>query len=256
MWPGPAGGSAGQAVRQRRRRSPARRCPGRARRAVTLSSTRSPDRGVADQRRVGRAPRTTGRRPPPDGRSTAPAQPHVALHRPGHRTHPLDRPARHCITVAQTSRPGVAVPSGSVAMSTAARRRRAKTERLLNLVICLLYTRRPLSKAQDPRRRAAVRPTAPRPRPSTGCSSATRTSCASWASRWSPRTSTRCFDDELGYRIDQREYALPEITFEPDELAVLGLASRAWAQASLAGPAAAGAAQAAGRRRRARRRRR
>ena len=47
-----------------------------------------------------------------------------------------------------------------------------------------------------------------------------------------------CFDDELGYRIDRREYALPEITFEPDEVAVLGLASRAWAQASLAGPAA------------------
>jgi proteasome accessory factor B len=46
------------------------------------------------------------------------------------------------------------------------------------------------------------------------------------------------FDDEPGYRIDQREYALPQIDFAPDELAVLGLASRAWSQASLAGPAA------------------
>lgn len=45
------------------------------------------------------------------------------------------------------------------------------------------------------------------------------------------------FDNEPGYRIDRREYALPEIEFEPDELAVLGLASRAWQQASLAGPA-------------------
>ena len=45
-------------------------------------------------------------------------------------------------------------------------------------------------------------------------------------------------EDEPGYRIDQREYALPDIAFEPDELAVLGLASRTWAQASLAGPAA------------------
>ena len=35
-----------------------------------------------------------------------------------------------------------------------------------------------------------------------------------------------------GYRIDQREYALPDIEFEPDELAVLGLASRTWAQAA------------------------
>lgn len=46
------------------------------------------------------------------------------------------------------------------------------------------------------------------------------------------------FDDETGYRIDRREYALPEISFEPDELAVLGLASRTWQQASLAGSAA------------------
>ena len=45
-------------------------------------------------------------------------------------------------------------------------------------------------------------------------------------------------EDEPGYRIHQREYALPDISFEPDELAVLGLASRTWAQASLAGPAA------------------
>ena len=46
------------------------------------------------------------------------------------------------------------------------------------------------------------------------------------------------WEDEPGYRIHQRDYALPDIAFEPDELAVLGLASRTWAQASLAGPAA------------------
>ncbi len=57
----------------------------------------------------------------------------------------------------------------------------AKTERLLNLVLCLLYTRRPLPKSKI---RESCRSTAPRSptRPSTGCSSATRTSCASWAS--------------------------------------------------------------------------
>ena len=33
-------------------------------------------------------------------------------------------------------------------------------------------------------------------------------------------------------------YALPDLEFAPDELAVLGLASRPWAQASLAVPAA------------------
>jgi proteasome accessory factor B len=47
------------------------------------------------------------------------------------------------------------------------------------------------------------------------------------------------YDDEVGYRIDRREYALPEIAFEPDEVAALALAGRAWNQASLASSAAA-----------------
>jgi proteasome accessory factor B len=41
------------------------------------------------------------------------------------------------------------------------------------------------------------------------------------------------FEDEVGYRIDRSAYALPEVEFEPDEMAVLGLAARAWQQASL-----------------------
>ena len=113
----------------------------------------------------------------------------------------------------------------------------AKTERLLNLVLCLLYTRRPLPKSK-------IREVVPQ-----------------YGSAASDEAFDRMFErdkdelrelgiplvtedvstiweDETGYRIDQREYALPEIAFEPDELAVLGLASRAWAQASLAGPAA------------------
>ena len=39
------------------------------------------------------------------------------------------------------------------------------------------------------------------------------------------------FDDEVGYRVDRAAYALPEVSFTPDELAVLGLASRVWQQA-------------------------
>jgi len=112
-----------------------------------------------------------------------------------------------------------------------------KTERLLNLVICLLYTRKPLSKAKI---RDAV--------PQYG------TSVSDEAfDRMFERDKDELrdlgiplvtepydvfFDDEPGYRIDRREYALPEISFAADELAVLGLASRAWTQASLAGPAA------------------
>jgi proteasome accessory factor B len=46
------------------------------------------------------------------------------------------------------------------------------------------------------------------------------------------------FEDEQGYRIDRGAYALPDLEFSAAELAVLGLASRVWQQASLAGPAA------------------
>jgi proteasome accessory factor B len=113
----------------------------------------------------------------------------------------------------------------------------AKTERLLNLVICLLYTRQPLSKA---RIRDAV--------PQYGQTASTEA-----IDRMFERDKDELrdlgiplktepldafFDDEPGYRIDRREYALQEISFAPDELAVLGLASRAWQQASLGGPAA------------------
>ncbi|MEZ5116711.1 MAG: WYL domain-containing protein [Candidatus Nanopelagicales bacterium] len=43
-----------------------------------------------------------------------------------------------------------------------------------------------------------------------------------------------------GYRIRREDYALPPVRFSAEELAVLGLAARAWEQASL-GPAAAAA---------------
>ena len=42
------------------------------------------------------------------------------------------------------------------------------------------------------------------------------------------------FDDEPGYRISADTSALPEIRFEADEAAVLGIAARAWEQATLA----------------------
>jgi proteasome accessory factor B len=113
----------------------------------------------------------------------------------------------------------------------------AKTERLLNLVLVLLYTRRPLPKAK-------IREVVPQ--------YGTAASDEAF-DRMFERDKDElrelgiplvtadiggAFDDELGYRIDQRDYALPDLEFEPDELAVLGLASRTWAQASLAGPAA------------------
>ncbi len=114
-----------------------------------------------------------------------------------------------------------------------------KTERLLNLVMALLATRMPLSKA---RIRAAV-------------PQYQMTASVEAFDRMFERDKDELrelgiplvtavidpvFDDELGYRIDKREYALPEIAFEPDEVAALSLAARTWTRASLAGPAASG----------------
>jgi proteasome accessory factor B len=48
---------------------------------------------------------------------------------------------------------------------------------------------------------------------------------------------TNPLDDEVGYRISRQDYALPEITLEPDEAAALGIAARVWQSASLAGAA-------------------
>lgn len=46
------------------------------------------------------------------------------------------------------------------------------------------------------------------------------------------------FEDEQGYRIDRRDYDLPPIELTAQEMAVVGLASRAWAHAAMAGTAA------------------
>jgi proteasome accessory factor B len=46
------------------------------------------------------------------------------------------------------------------------------------------------------------------------------------------------FDDEIGYRIRRQDYELPEIQLAADEAAVLGIASRVWQSAELAGAAA------------------
>jgi proteasome accessory factor B len=113
---------------------------------------------------------------------------------------------------------------------------RRKTERLLNLVICLLATRRPLPAEQ-------IRHAVP------------------GYDRDGDEAFQRMFErdknelreigipidvvrdpweDEPGYRIERQSYELPDITLEPDEAAVLGLAAQVWQRASLA-EAASGA---------------
>ncbi|MEP6648425.1 MAG: WYL domain-containing protein [Lapillicoccus sp.] len=114
-----------------------------------------------------------------------------------------------------------------------------KTERLLNLVIALLSTRMPLSKA---RIRAAV----PQYHGTASDEAFDRMferdkdELRELGIPLATMLIDPVFDDELGYRIDKREYALPEISFEPDEVAALSLAARTWTRASLAGAAASG----------------
>ncbi|HEY1135837.1 MAG TPA: WYL domain-containing protein [Nocardioides sp.] len=48
------------------------------------------------------------------------------------------------------------------------------------------------------------------------------------------------FDDELGYRVPAAEFALPEIALEPDEAAVLGVATQVWQSARLSDAARTG----------------
>ncbi|MDQ6716208.1 MAG: WYL domain-containing protein [Actinomycetota bacterium] len=114
----------------------------------------------------------------------------------------------------------------------------AKTERLLNLVIALLSTRMPLSKAR-------IRSAVPQYH-STASDEAfdrmferDKDELRELGIPLVTAVIDPLFDDELGYRIDKREYALPEIAFAPDEVTALALAGRAWTRASLAGSAAA-----------------
>jgi proteasome accessory factor B len=108
-----------------------------------------------------------------------------------------------------------------------------KTERLLNLVICLLHTRRFLSVQEI---RAAV----------PGYEQDTEESFRRMFERDKEElrelgipletgTNSHAHDDEPGYRIARRDYELPDIHLEPDEAAALGLAARLWQSAPLAG---------------------
>jgi proteasome accessory factor B len=107
-----------------------------------------------------------------------------------------------------------------------------KTERLLNLVICLLATRRFLTVQQ-------IREAVP------GYESDSEEAFRRMFERDKEELrelgvpletgSNSHWDDEVGYRISGRDYMLPEINLEPDEAAALGLAARLWQSAPLAG---------------------
>ncbi len=107
-----------------------------------------------------------------------------------------------------------------------------KTERLLNLVICLLHTRRYLTVQE-------IRDAVP------GYEQDTEESFRRMFERDKEElrelgipletgTNSAAHDDEPGYRIARRDYELPDIHLEPDEAAALGLAARLWQSAPLA----------------------
>ncbi|WP_202637790.1 helix-turn-helix transcriptional regulator [Bailinhaonella thermotolerans] len=112
---------------------------------------------------------------------------------------------------------------------------RRKTERLLNLVICLLHTRRPLTAVQ-------IRQAVPGyPEGDEAFQRMFERDKGELRELGIPiEVGADPWDDEPGYRIPRQAYELPEITIEPDEAAVLGLAAQVWRRAGLA-EAASGA---------------
>ncbi len=107
-----------------------------------------------------------------------------------------------------------------------------KSERLLNLTICLLVARTYLSRE---RIRATVE----------GYANQSDEAFERMFERDKEElrelgvpvetgSADRYFDDEFGYRIRRERFQLPPLHLQPDEAAVLGLAARVWQQAGLA----------------------
>ncbi|MFB9836405.1 helix-turn-helix transcriptional regulator [Actinoallomurus acaciae] len=111
---------------------------------------------------------------------------------------------------------------------------RRKTERLLNLVVCLLATRRYLTAEQ-------IRQAVPGyPDGSEAFKRMFERDKEELRELGVPLETGSEGEEDTGYRIQRQAYELPEIQLEPDEAAVLGLAARVWQRASLA-EAASGA---------------
>ncbi|GAA4633686.1 WYL domain-containing protein [Actinoallomurus vinaceus] len=111
---------------------------------------------------------------------------------------------------------------------------RRKTERLLNLVVCLLATRRYLTAEQ-------IRQAVPGyPGGDEAFKRMFERDKEELRELGIPLEMGSDGDEEAGYRIQRQAYELPEIQLTPDEAAVLGLAARVWHRASLA-EAASGA---------------
>ncbi|GLZ00629.1 WYL domain-containing protein [Actinoplanes sp. NBRC 103695] len=122
---------------------------------------------------------------------------------------------------------------------------RTRTERLVNLVICLLSTRRFLTAAQIAATVPGYEHDPEDPKDHEAFQRKFERDKAELRDLGVPLEMARpnAFDDELGYRIAHREYALPDILLEPDEAAAVGIAARLWQHAGLAAAASSGLAK-------------
>jgi len=119
---------------------------------------------------------------------------------------------------------------------------RTRTERLVNLVICLLSTRRFLTAAQIAATVPGYEHDADDPREHEAFQRKFERDKAELRDLGVPlETGTASvFDTEPGYRIARRDYALPDVHLEPDETAAVGIAARLWQHAGLAAAATSG----------------
>jgi proteasome accessory factor B len=119
---------------------------------------------------------------------------------------------------------------------------RTRTERLVNLVICLLSTRRFLTAAQIAATVPGYEHNAADPREHEAFQRKFERDKAELRDLGVPLETgtTSAFDTEPGYRIARRDYALPDVHLEPDETAAVGIAARLWQHAGLAAAATSG----------------
>lgn len=119
---------------------------------------------------------------------------------------------------------------------------RVRTERLVNLVICLLSTRRFLTASQIAQTVAGYEHDEDDQRAHESFQRMFERDKAELRDLGVPveMRVMSAFDTETGYRIARRDYELPDIHLEPDEAAAVGLATRFWHVRGLASAAASG----------------
>ncbi|HEV2087369.1 MAG TPA: WYL domain-containing protein [Cryptosporangiaceae bacterium] len=119
---------------------------------------------------------------------------------------------------------------------------RRRTERLVNLVLCLLSTRRFLTAGQVARIVPGYEHDEHDPRAHEAFQRMFERDKAELRELGVPLETgtTSAFDTEPGYRIARRDYALPEVHLAPEEAAAVGLAAQLWHQAGLASAASSG----------------